>query len=77
MLEVAAEVLGRIRKAKSEAQLSMRAAVERAVVRDTAERVAALELARADIANAGVVADLVIEVGEPGVDVVLAPAPTA
>ena len=73
VLEVAALALGRIRKAKSEAQQSMRAAVERAEVRDTAERVAALEAVRADVANAGVVADLVIAVGEPGVDVVLAP----
>jgi len=73
VLEVAAAALGRIRKAKSDVQQSMRAAVERAVVRDTGVRVAALEAARADIANAGVVAELVIEAGEPGVEVVLAP----
>ncbi|HVE62609.1 MAG TPA: valine--tRNA ligase, partial [Mycobacteriales bacterium] len=74
VLETAAVALGAIRKAKSEAQQSMRAAVERAVVRDSDERAAALSAAKGDIANAGVVAELVIEVGEPGVEVTLAPA---
>ena len=73
VLDVAAATLSRIRKAKSEAQLSMRAPVAHVLVRDTAERVAALEEARDDVANAGVVAELVLETGVPGVDVVLAP----
>ncbi len=73
VLETAAAALGAIRKAKSEAQQSMRAPVDRAVIRETAERVPALRAGSADVANAGVVAELVIEVGEPGVEVTLAP----
>ena len=42
VLAVAADVLGEIRKAKTEAKRSMRTEVARAVVRDTPERVAAL-----------------------------------
>jgi valyl-tRNA synthetase len=56
---VAADVLGRIRKAKTETKRSMRAEVARASVTDTAERLAALEAARADVVAAGVVAELV------------------
>jgi len=74
LLEAAGTVLGRVRKAKSEAKVSMRAAVERVVVRDGAERVALLAQAVADLRNAGVVADLVLEEGEPAVEVALAPA---
>jgi valyl-tRNA synthetase len=73
VLESAAAALGAIRKAKSEAQQSMRAPVERAVIRETADRVTALRAARDDVAQAGVVADLVLEEGEPGVEVTLAP----
>jgi valyl-tRNA synthetase len=72
VLDVAATVLGAIRRAKSEAKLSQRAPVERVVVRDTAERVDALERARADLVEAGSVAELVSEVGEPTVNVTLA-----
>ena len=43
--EVAGEVLGEIRKAKTEAKVSMRAEVASVVVRDTPERLAALALA--------------------------------
>ena len=42
---VAAEVLGAVRKAKSDAQRSLRTEVVRAVVRDTPERLAALDAA--------------------------------
>jgi valyl-tRNA synthetase len=73
VLAVAGEVLGRVRKAKSEAKMSMRAPVERLVVTDTAHRAALLRLAAGDVANAGVIAALVVEQGEPSVDVVLAP----
>jgi valyl-tRNA synthetase len=68
VLDVAAEVLGRIRKAKTEAKASMKAPVARVVVRDRPERLAALERAAADVREAGVVAELVTEAGE-GFDV--------
>ena len=74
VLVVAGEVLGRIRKAKSEAKASMRAEVTRAVVHDTGNRVALLREAAVDLANAGVVVDLVVEQGEPAVHVTLAAA---
>jgi len=74
VLAVAGEVLGRIRKAKSEAKASMRAEVTRAVVHDTGNRVALLREAAVDLANAGVVVDLVVEQGEPAVHVTLAAA---
>ena len=58
-----AEVLGEIRKAKTEAKRSMRTEVDRAVVVDTPERLDALRLAEADLAEAGRVADLAIDDG--------------
>jgi hypothetical protein len=62
-----------VRKAKSSAQVSMKTAVERLVVRDTQHRVALLQDAEADLVNAGVVTgDLVLEVGEPAVEATLA-----
>ncbi|MCU1460789.1 MAG: tRNA synthetase valyl/leucyl anticodon-binding protein [Acidimicrobiales bacterium] len=72
VLEVAATVLGAVRRAKSEAKLSQRAPVDRVLVRDTAERIDALERARGDLVEAGSVAELVTEVGEPAVNVTLA-----
>ncbi|MCU1674477.1 MAG: valyl-tRNA synthetase, partial [Frankiales bacterium] len=71
VLAVAGEVLGQVRKAKSAAKTSMRTGVERLVVRDTAERLALVEQARADLVNAGVVTELVVEEGEPAVEVTL------
>ena len=61
---VAAGVLGAIRKAKSDAKVSMKVRVARAVVTDTASRLAALDAARTDVMNAGAVDELVAEVGE-------------
>jgi valyl-tRNA synthetase len=55
---VAAEVLGAVRKAKSEARRSMRADVTRIVVTDTAERLAALARVDADVRGAGSIATL-------------------
>jgi valyl-tRNA synthetase len=72
VLAVAGEVLGRIRKAKSDAKASMRAEVARAAVRDSPARVALLQEAAIDLANAGVVVELVVEQGEPAVEVTLA-----
>jgi valyl-tRNA synthetase len=74
-LDVAVDVLAELRRAKSDAQRSMRTEVERAVVRDTAERLAALEDARDDVVSAGRVRSLeTSEAGEFGVDATLAPA---
>jgi len=71
--DVAAEALAQIRKAKTEAKRSLRTAVDRAVVTDTAERTAALRLVEHDVRGAGAVADLVLADGEPSVDITLAP----
>ncbi|HWC10390.1 MAG TPA: valine--tRNA ligase, partial [Acidimicrobiales bacterium] len=61
VLEVAAAVLGEIRKAKTAARTSMRADVARVVVRDRADRLVALTSAVADVREAGRVADLATE----------------
>jgi valyl-tRNA synthetase len=52
-LEVTADVLREVRKAKSQAKRPMRAPVKRVLVRDTAERLAALELGEDDLLQAG------------------------
>ena len=54
---VAADVLGEIRKAKTSQQKSLRAEVELVVVRDTAERLQALEPVLDDVRKAGRVQD--------------------
>ncbi|MCU1454685.1 MAG: tRNA synthetase valyl/leucyl anticodon-binding protein [Acidimicrobiales bacterium] len=76
VLAVSAEVLGRVRKAKSDAKVSMRAEVATVVVSDTAERLAALGAAADDLRDAGKVADLtLVEVADAtaaGVEVTLA-----
>jgi valyl-tRNA synthetase len=70
---VAADVLGEIRKAKTSRQKSLRAEVDRAVVRDTAERLRALEAARADVHEAGRVRDMdLVQSDDFAVDVELA-----
>jgi valyl-tRNA synthetase len=75
VFEVAAVVLGEIRKAKTEAKRSLKTPVARVEVVDTAERIAALELAVDDLREAGNVAELVLTAGdEPAVSVTLAPA---
>ncbi|MBX3313148.1 MAG: valine--tRNA ligase [Actinobacteria bacterium] len=77
VLTVAAEVLGRIRKAKSDAKASMRAEVALVTVTDNPVRLAALELAAGDVRDAGKVAELVLVEGQPEaemtVEVTLAP----
>jgi len=50
---VAADVLKEVRKAKSQARRPMRAPVTRAVVQDSAQRLAALELGAGDLRQAG------------------------
>jgi valyl-tRNA synthetase len=58
------DVTGALRRAKSEAKLGMKTAIARAVVRDTAERLAALETVREDVCAAGNVRELVLEAAE-------------
>ncbi len=73
-LEVTAEVLREVRKAKSQAQRPMRAPVSRVVVHDTAERLRALELGVGDLELAGSI-ELIerVEASEFEVEVELAP----
>jgi valyl-tRNA synthetase len=64
VLRVAVEVIAALRRAKSEAKVGMKAAIARAIVRDTAERLAVLDTVRADVCAAGNVRDLVTEVAD-------------
>ncbi len=73
-LDVTADVLREVRKAKSQARRPMRAPVARVVVRDTAERLEALELGRGDLLLAGAIEQLEPVVGEElAVEAELAP----
>ncbi|MDP8976496.1 MAG: valine--tRNA ligase [Actinomycetota bacterium] len=73
VLDVVAEVLGQVRRAKSEAKVSQRAPVRRVVIRDTAERSAVLRAAEADLRDAGSIEQLDYEeAGEPSVEITLA-----
>ena len=56
--EVASEVLGEIRRFKSDSNLSLGAPVGKVVVRDTAERIAILERSLLDVKDAGRVGEL-------------------
>ncbi len=79
-LEATADVLREVRKAKSQARRPMRAPVARVIVRDSAERLEALELGSGDLRLAGSIEMLEPVVAEEfGVDVELAeePAPGA
>jgi valyl-tRNA synthetase len=71
--QVSAEVLGQVRKAKTTAKKSLRADVERAVVRGTADQLTALRAASDDVKAAGRIAELLTEPGEElSVEVTLA-----
>jgi valyl-tRNA synthetase len=73
VLDVAAQVVGQVRKAKTAAKKSLRADVSLVLVRGTAEQLAALEAARTDVVEAGRVADLHTELAnELSVEVTLA-----
>ena len=75
-LEVTADVLREVRKAKSQARRPMRATVNRVLVRDTAERLEALELGSGDLRQAGAIEILEpVEDGEFAVEVTLAEEP--
>ncbi|MET0913882.1 MAG: valine--tRNA ligase, partial [Acidimicrobiales bacterium] len=72
--EVASVVLSEVRKAKTEAGVSLRADVESVVVRDTPERLAALALAADDVQDAAKAASVSTEEDDTfSVSVVLAP----
>ena len=69
-LTVAVEVLGEIRKAKSESKRGMKAAIARAVIRDTHDRLEALKPAIDDLKAAGNIQEMVLEPAEaPSVSV--------
>ena len=59
VLQVAAEVLRQIRKAKSDAKRSVRAEVARVTVRDIGPRLAAVQTVLEDLRSAGNVAELI------------------
>ena len=68
VLEVATATLTEVRKAKTTAKRSLRTEVEAAVIADTSERIAALRLAAADLAESGRIADLqLVELGTDGI----------
>jgi valyl-tRNA synthetase len=74
LLEYSSWVLGEIRRAKTEARRSMRAPVERVVVRTNAKAAVTVALVADDLRGAGSVTEMLIEVaeGEPTVTVTLA-----
>jgi valyl-tRNA synthetase len=70
---MAAEVLTAVRKEKALAKVSLRVAAERVMVRDTAERLARLRFAEADLREAGNIVQLeTAEASELSVETVLA-----
>jgi valyl-tRNA synthetase len=72
-LSLAADVLREVRKAKSQARRKMRAPVSRVIVRDTPERLAALELCTGDLLDAGAIEALgQVEAEEFAVEIELA-----
>ena len=74
VLDVASEVLRAVRKAKTGAKLSQRAAVDLLVVRDGPSRLEALRAAEGDLRDAGSVAEMRFEESDvAGVEVNLAP----
>jgi len=78
VLDTSVAVLTAVRRAKSEAKVGMKAVVARAEVRDTAERIAALERVRADLGAAGNIQTLVLTPAEAfAVAVTFAPPPAA
>jgi valyl-tRNA synthetase len=60
VLAVASEVLGALRKVKTEAKRSMKTAITQATVVDTPARIAAARAVEGDLRDAGNVADLVL-----------------
>jgi valyl-tRNA synthetase len=76
-LEITADVLREVRKAKSQAQVKMRAPVSRVIVHDMPERLSALELGLGDLREAGAIERIeMAEAGEFAVEIQLAEEPT-
>ncbi len=75
VLDMASNVLGAVRRVKTEAHKSMRVPVTRLTVTDHAERLELLDRAEADVREAGGVLELVTAIGPPEVLVVLGEAP--
>ncbi|HUO48161.1 MAG TPA: class I tRNA ligase family protein, partial [Acidimicrobiales bacterium] len=73
VLGVAAEVLGSVRRAKTDAKRSMRATVARLTVTDDAARLALLAEAEGDLREAGGIVEFVTRPGDPDIAVELAP----
>jgi valyl-tRNA synthetase len=69
LLVLVGEALSQVRKAKSEAQVSMRTDVAHAVVRGPADLMDVLALAADDLKSAGKIADLAVEPGGDSVTV--------
>jgi valyl-tRNA synthetase len=61
VLNAAIDVLGEVRRAKSEARRPLKAAIARAVVRDTPERLRQIEAARRDLSAAAIIQVLDLE----------------
>jgi valyl-tRNA synthetase len=75
ILEATGQALALVRKAKTDAKVSMRAAVSQAIVRARPESIDALRQSARDLRDAGAIADLVLVESEATltVDVTLAP----
>jgi valyl-tRNA synthetase len=76
VLVTATSLLGEIRRRKTEAGVSLRAAVASVTVTDAPDRLALFRLAEVDLGLAGTVAAFVWGTGDPSVVVELAPAET-
>jgi valyl-tRNA synthetase len=75
-LEITADVLREVRKAKSQARVKMRAPVSRVIVHDMPERLSALELGLGDLREAGAIERIeMAEAGEFAVEIQLAEEP--
>jgi valyl-tRNA synthetase len=72
VFDAASDVLAAVRKTKSAAKRSMRTSVERVTVTGSPGRLAAVEAARRDLMDAGVIERLELAAGDDDVTVVLA-----
>ncbi|MGZ7036002.1 MAG: hypothetical protein ACXVIQ_12390, partial [Ilumatobacteraceae bacterium] len=64
LLAPVSEVLGAVRRAKTEAKLSQRAPVEELIVDGPPNTLAAIEACRADLAEAGGIAEFTMSPGD-------------
>jgi valyl-tRNA synthetase len=70
-LELTSVVLGQIRRAKTSAKLSQRAAVDRVALQGAAGDLAALEIGLADLQEAGSIGEITTEPGEGPLEVLI------